>query len=282
MFSKVGVGAALGALCCAASASAAIPQRTPAGGEALYVHTAKHGTLRPVKGKGTFRLTLAQPAARVHGIVGSAVRKFDFQSTAGFVRSWAAYGFTRKAPNAAIVRPNGSHKRDVLIVKLSQPRLRSNGNVSYLARPVRSGKPADLRYFNNRADRRLPVNLGATSVFVDDPVDTPLPFNVGFNATGVAVGFFVLSAPHVFNIASSSGTTSTFNDSGFQLVLASGDVGSITGLANPLGDCMLMSFSSEGTGVGTFTGQAVNGPEVQLQEGPNRLPLTANSACREG
>jgi hypothetical protein len=285
MIGKVAVGAVLGAaICCAPAANAATPQRTPAGGEALYVHTAEHGTLRPVKvkGKRAFRLTLGQPAARVHGIVGSAEREFDFQSTAGFVKSWSAHGFTRNAPNAAIVRPNASHKRDVLIAKLSQPRLLSNGNVSYLARPVESGKPADLRYFNNRADRHLPVSLGATSVFLDDPVDSRLPFNVNFNAVGAAVGFFTWSAPEVFNISSSLGTVYTSSETGFQLVLATGNVGRVSGIANPLGDCMHVTFSSDGTGDGTFTGQAANGPERQLKEGPNELPLVAGARCGAG
>lgn len=280
VISAIGAVALTAMVLSTAAVAAAPTRKTPLDGEWLYVHTAEQATLRPVKGTGASRLTLTRAAERVHALAGPTERKIDYQSAADFVRSWATHGFARRAPNAAIVVHQGKPNQDTLVVKLSQPRLLAGGSISYLARPLSGSRPADLHYFNRRADRSLPARFGATSVYLDDAASGgPVTFFVSWD---YAVGGTIRTSGTLTpSRVETSGSYQGFYERSAIHFNPFAGAGYVSATAEPLGDCLPLTMAYGSEGSVTAYAQTGNelGAHVTLKEGANELPVRPGVTC---
>jgi hypothetical protein len=261
----------------AGAAAAAVPaQLAPADGAWLLEHDSSHGTLRRIGRSGAMLLTLRGLAPRVRALARGAGDRFDFQALGDFVRSWHTYGFDRVAPRAAIVAA-----RRALLVRLSTPRLDSEGDLSYLARPLRGPTPAHLRYFASEARSGLPSKLGRTSVFIDDANNEPVNFEMAVTAPYGWGGSVGLSTPSIESVSGQASPVSlSLSASSVLLELFSGTGEHPEQLhmkADPLGECLMVTLSpGPNSPAAQVAGTGGGGPIFVLHSGLNGLPIGGN------
>jgi hypothetical protein len=103
-----------------------------------------------------------------------------------FVRKWERLGFEEEPPNAALVIADAPNSRDVLVVELSNPKLRRHGGLAFRAEVLKGSSTGALDRFGDRADKRVAARFGQMSLFID-PAGTE--YNVNFDLRGVANNF---------------------------------------------------------------------------------------------
>lgn len=142
--------------------------QAPAAGD-LFVLTAAGGELERVRGRRRlFTLVLRRPAHDVTGFTDRPARRTGQQPLAHFVRRWARLGFAEVHPNAAVVLADAPNNRDVLVVKLSRPRLGAGGRTLAFRAEVLKGNPTGrLRRIARSADPRVAARFGRVSLFID-------------------------------------------------------------------------------------------------------------------
>lgn len=162
------LGGALLVLAALASTAAAAPAASgQAKGSLLYVQEGAGGSLERL-GAGAYRLRLTGVSPRVTTFTDRPRRRAGRQSTAGFVQSWKANGFTADPPNAALVLDDAGAARDIALLTLSNPRFdRGRQTLTYRATPLRGREPA-LAAFARRADPLRSGRFAAASLFIDD------------------------------------------------------------------------------------------------------------------
>jgi hypothetical protein len=284
---KLGVFTVAACLACGASAAgrghAGIGPRD---GEWLFKHAAKHGTLRPIAGSNQLRLTLKGTAPTVRAITrGSG--PFDVQSLADFVHAWKAYGFARTPPNAAIVAPGQDPAHDVLLARLSAPRL-GKGGLSYAVKPIRGRTPADLSHFAQVADASLPVQLGKADVYLDDANDDQQVLTINFDTQNAWTGTMTLSSPVGLEAHVISGSAQVryrppspypawSPPSQFYMDIEGPGLVSVETAVNPTGNCLMVDMSTQNP---LFTRATVTGPFGDvLKDGVNLVSSANPGPC---
>jgi len=130
------------------------------------VQTASSGTFEPIAGTNRYRMVLSDVSPSVVYFSDRPNRMAGQVSTKEFLDR---IGFGGPLdPNAAIEIAEGTPDSDLVIAALSNPtydpQTRTLGyDVAVLETP-RKG----LAVYSERADRKLPANFGAVSLFVDD------------------------------------------------------------------------------------------------------------------
>ncbi|HEY8582600.1 MAG TPA: hypothetical protein VIL49_06620, partial [Capillimicrobium sp.] len=161
----------LGALALAAAALATATPASAAPVSLLFVQSAPSATLDPLGGD-RFRLTLERADRGVASFSDRPARVAGQETLRQFVAKWNARGFDDVPPNAALVADRGARRADTLIVELTRPRLGPGGRLSYLAERIREPAGDALDGHAGRADRKLPRQLGAVHLFIDDAPST--------------------------------------------------------------------------------------------------------------
>lgn len=260
----------------ASSAHAAPLTAAPNDGEWLFIEQAQHATLRPAPGPGALRLTLIAPSATVQAFTDRPARRFDVEPLSRFVAEWPAH-FGHVPPNAAIDVSGANPAHDVLMVELLHAHLDSNGRLTYRVRALRNSKRAsDLRYFQRRADRRLPVRLGRTSLFIDDADDSTIPLTVNFRSSGTWNGVFILSSVLLGSISTQGqpgNVRYAGNSSGFALQTFGDTEGGVTLAINPLGDCAPVIVENSQGAPESLSAVVNNNPAFPLINGTNEVPV---------
>jgi len=278
---KVATVVLVGSLVCCAGASARSHGGiAPSDAEWLFKHSAQHATVRPIAGSQKLRLTLRGTAPTVRAVARGEA-PFDLQSLADFVSRWKTYGFADKLPNAAIVAPGGGPAHDVLIAKLSHPKLGKAG-LSYLAKPLEGRTPADLSYFKQSADQSLPPRLGKTSVYLDDADDNQIVVPINFNIPDAFGGTVAFSSPVVLDYQLSGDATVDFRppspypawSPADAFTITTSDVNStVTGYAdmavNPTGTCIWIKVSGLDQPGGVDVSLSAQDWIVPLKDGVN-------------
>jgi len=274
-----------------AAAHGAPLKAAPDNGEWLFVQEAQEAKLRPLPGSRGFRLTLIRPSPTVQAFTDRPARRLELEPLDRFVDAWSRYGFKQVPPNAAIEVDRGGKRSDVVIVELSRPRLSKSGSLSYRAKPLRGSKRAsDLRYFQRRADRRLPARLGPTTLFIDDADDSSAQLEISFQASAPDWhAVFILSSMNLesfqvggagfarYEAGNNAGGSSAF---ALETFGGGGTVtGTVTAGINPLGDCVPITIDPIAGAPQSLTGRIGLGPSVPLAYGPNKVPVDAQANC---
>jgi len=271
------VAAIFAATIVAPSSGAAAPLRAaPDDGEWLFVQQAKRATLRELPGSGRLRLTLIRPSPTVSAFTDRPTRRFDVQPLSTFVAKWSAH-FGRVPPNAAIEVPGASSQHDVLIVELGRPQLDRRGRLSYRVRPLHNAKrTSDLRFFQRRADARLPVRLGRISLFIDDADDSVAQLAISFQAD-TWLGVFVVSSVSLSTVYARAPGSVLFsgNQVGFMLQTLDGAQGGVFLEVNPLGNCVLVTVENAQGTAQSLTANVGTNPAVPLSSGTNEVPVSS-------
>lgn len=173
----------------------------------LFVQQASSGTLERT-GKAEYHLTLRDVAPSVASFTDRPSRKAGSESSSTFVSKWAARGFAKDAPNAALVLDGEPKTRDLAMLTLSRPRYDAKTReFSYVARPLRGTPGSGLKDFTARRDPVRELRFGAASLFIDDAGATvyqPITLQVFGAAPGQQIGV-QLSASLPGEIAWSTG-----------------------------------------------------------------------------
>ena len=262
----------------ASSAQAAPLSAAPNDGEWLFVEQAKHATLHEAHGSGKLELTLIQPSPTVQAFTDRPARRFDVEPLSRFVTEWPVH-FGHVPPNAAIEVAGASAAHDTLLVELLHPRFDRKGRLSYRVRPLRNSKRAsDLRYFQRRADRRLPVRLGRTSLFIDDADDSSVQLAIGFaSSSSDWLGSFGVSNATLPGLSAHGSIAFQANPSGFTLETLVSAEGTVFLHVNPLGQCVPVTFENVQGAAGSLTAAVGNNPGMPLVSGTNEVPVGSGS-----
>lgn len=161
----------LGALALCTSASVAQAAKG-VGGLSLLSLSAEETTLVPSGGEG-MRLVLGSPGPNVDLVPARGKRSVPLRPPADLARKWGRYGFKRNPPLAAIRDIGASSDRDVILVRLSAPRVLRGGAISYRAVPAGDAKVrGPLRTYASEADESLDPELGAANVLIGSQTQT--------------------------------------------------------------------------------------------------------------
>jgi len=156
------------ALALAATAVAVPAAHAQPTGDDLFTATAAGGHLSKIAGKGTYKLTLADPASTVSAFTDRPARQATTQTLKQFVADWDDYGFADDPPNAALVLDQAPAAHDTYLFEVSNPQVGRRGNLTFTAKRIGARPAGALEPIAKRADRGTPRGFGRASLFVDD------------------------------------------------------------------------------------------------------------------
>lgn len=136
----------------------------------LFSRTARKGSLRTVKGKGSNRyvLTLRNPGRQVIWFQDRPGRQSGHLPLRHFIGSWKGFGFTDDPPNAALSVLGGAESQDTAILTLGRPRYNaSKRRLRYPAR-ARAEATGNLANFEHDHDPGAVKRFGRAALFIDD------------------------------------------------------------------------------------------------------------------
>jgi|LakMenEpi03Aug12_release.lakeMendotaPanAssembly.Ray.scaffolds.fasta_scaffold588669_1 hypothetical protein len=149
------------ALAAAPSALAAQPVAKPS---YLFALTSTGGTLK--HDASGWWVTLTGVSPMVTRFTDRPGRQAATMTPTQLANRWQAYGFTKDAPNAALVLDARPANSDVYVIELRNPRVDGNAML-FRAKPIRTTTRA-LRHYVKRADPLREMAFGRASLFIDD------------------------------------------------------------------------------------------------------------------
>ena len=139
----------------------------------LYATTAQQGSLTAVKGKkSTYVMTLRGASDHVTWFADRPARQSGFLPTAGFVSSWAGYGFAEDPPNVALVMRDRSGATDTVVAVMTRPKVTAKGVLTAQLRVLTVDQAqqvaGNLAVHAGRHDVKVPSRFTSAALFIDD------------------------------------------------------------------------------------------------------------------
>lgn len=155
----------------------------------LYATTAQQGSLTAVKGKKrTYVMTLRGASDHVTWFTDRPARQSGFLPTAGFVSSWAGYGFVEDPPNVALVVRDRSGATGTVVAVMTGPKVNSRGVLTARLRVLSVDQAqqvgGNLAVHADRHDVKVPSRFTSVALFIDNGNGT----YVGTSPTGCLIG----------------------------------------------------------------------------------------------
>jgi hypothetical protein len=143
----------------------------------LYAATAQQGSLTAVKGKkNTYLMTLRGASDHVIWFADRPARQSGFLPTAGFVSSWAGYGFAEDPPNVALVTRDRSGATDTVVAVMTGPKVTAKGVLTAQLRVLTVDRAqqvaGNLAVHAGRHDVNVPSRFTSAALFIDDVTGT--------------------------------------------------------------------------------------------------------------
>lgn len=144
-------------------------------GGTLYVLRAGGGELRPpAEAGGSLRLTLRRVSPAVVAFSDRPQRSATTLGDSQLVRRWSELGFASDPPNAALEFAQGSDRRRVAVVEISNPTVDGSGLLGFHARLIDPTQASiGLARIAARARNDLTGQFGEATLFIDDAGGDP-------------------------------------------------------------------------------------------------------------